>query len=222
MWPGLIERYAAYLPVNENTPRITLNEGNTPLVRLPRVSEQVGCEVFAKYEGLNPTGSFKDRGMTMAVSKAVEEGAKAVICASTGNTSASAAAYAARAGIKCWVLLPAGKIAKENWLRLCFTVLKCWRYRTILTRHWHWYGSWLRHYRLSWLIPLTPCVYRGKRLLPSKSVTHWEMRRQCWPYRWAMPVISALTGWDLRSTRKLEKVNPCPGCWGLRRQEQHL
>lgn len=120
MWPGLIERYAAYLPVNENTPRITLNEGNTPLVRLPRVSEQVGCEVFAKYEGLNPTGSFKDRGMTMAVSKAVEEGAKAVICASTGNTSASAAAYAARAGIKCWVLLPAGKIAKGKLAQALF------------------------------------------------------------------------------------------------------
>ncbi len=109
MWPGIIEHYASYLPISEQTPRITLNEGNTPLVPLPTVSRSVGCAVYAKYEGLNPpTGSFKDRGMTMAVSKAVEEGAQAVICASTGNTAASAAAYAARAGIKCWVLLPAG------------------------------------------------------------------------------------------------------------------
>ncbi|MGI6130029.1 MAG: threonine synthase [bacterium] len=120
MWLGIIERYADHLPVTEATPRITLNEGNTPLVKLPQVSAQVGCQVFAKYEGLNPTGSFKDRGMTMAVSKAVEEGAKAIICASTGNTSASAAAYAARAGIKCWVLLPAGKIAKGKLAQALF------------------------------------------------------------------------------------------------------
>jgi threonine synthase len=120
MWPGIIEHYEAYLPVSEATPRITLNEGNTPLVKLPRVSERIGCQVFVKYEGLNPTGSFKDRGMTMAVSKAVEEGAKAIICASTGNTSASAAAYAARAGIGCWVLLPEGKIAKGKLAQALF------------------------------------------------------------------------------------------------------
>ncbi len=120
MWPGIIEHYASYLPISEQTPRITLNEGNTPLVPLPTVSRSVGCAVYAKYEGLNPTGSFKDRGMTMAVSKAVEEGAQAVICASTGNTAASAAAYAARAGIKCWVLLPAGKIAKGKLAQALF------------------------------------------------------------------------------------------------------
>jgi len=111
MWQGIINHYASYLPVNDNTPRITLNEGNTPLVFLPRISELVGAEVYAKYEGLNPTGSFKDRGMTLAVSKAIESGADAIMCASTGNTSASAAAYAARAGIKCWVLLPEKAIA---------------------------------------------------------------------------------------------------------------
>jgi threonine synthase len=99
--------------VTEATPVISLNEGSTPLIYSPRLSAKVGrgCEVFVKYEGLNPTGSFKDRGMTMAISKAVERGARAVICASTGNTSAAAAAYAARAGIVCIVLLPAGKIA---------------------------------------------------------------------------------------------------------------
>lgn len=110
---GIIERYRDFLPVTDLTPVISLGEGRTPLIFSPRLSERVGrgCEVFIKYEGLNPTGSFKDRGMTVAISKAVEAGAEAVICASTGNTSASAAAYAARAGIRCIVLLPAGKIA---------------------------------------------------------------------------------------------------------------
>jgi threonine synthase len=110
---GLITRYREYLPVTEATPVVSLNEGSTPLIYSPRLSEMVGrgCEVYIKYEGLNPTGSFKDRGMTVAISKAVEEGSQAVICASTGNTSAAAAAYAARAGISCIVLLPAGKIA---------------------------------------------------------------------------------------------------------------
>jgi threonine synthase len=110
---GILARYSKFLPLNPATPRISLNEGSTPLIHSPRLSEKVGhdCEVFLKYEGLNPTGSFKDRGMTVAISKACEEGATAVICASTGNTSAAAAAYAARAGIECIVLLPAGKIA---------------------------------------------------------------------------------------------------------------
>ncbi|MFT4637338.1 MAG: threonine synthase [Verrucomicrobiales bacterium] len=111
---GLISRYREYLPVSDATPVVSLNEGETPLVHAPRLSEKVGqgCQVFVKYEGLNPTGSFKDRGMTVAISKAAEQGVKAVICASTGNTSASAAAYAARAGMDCVVILPAGKIAK--------------------------------------------------------------------------------------------------------------
>ena len=108
---GLIHRYRQYLPVSEATPVISLSEGSTPLIHSPRLSEKTGAEVYLKYEGLNPTGSFKDRGMTVAISKAVEQGAKTVICASTGNTSAAAAAYAARAGIQCAVILPAGKIA---------------------------------------------------------------------------------------------------------------
>lgn len=110
---GVIARWREFLPVNEKTPIISLNEGSTPLVHSPRLSTLVGkgCEVYIKYEGLNPTGSFKDRGMTLAISKAAEQGAKAVICASTGNTSAAAAAYAARGGMTSIVLLPAGKIA---------------------------------------------------------------------------------------------------------------
>ncbi len=112
-WKGLIEEYRSYLPVTEKTPVITLKEGDTPLLFGPRISKKLGngLQVFFKFEGLNPTGSFKDRGMTMAMSKAVEEGAKAVICASTGNTSASAAAYSAHAGVSCAVLLPHGSIA---------------------------------------------------------------------------------------------------------------
>jgi threonine synthase len=110
-WRGLIEEYRSFLPVTEATPVVTLLEGATPLIPAPRLSERVGATVYLKYEGLNPTGSFKDRGMTVAISKAAEEGAKAVVCASTGNTSASAAAYAARAGLTCAVLIPDGYIA---------------------------------------------------------------------------------------------------------------
>ncbi len=110
-WRGLIEEYRKYLPVSASTPVVTLNEGNTPLVEAPWLAARTGAHVFLKYEGLNPTGSFKDRGMTMALSKAKEAGSKLVICASTGNTSASAAAYAARAGLKCAVLIPKGQIA---------------------------------------------------------------------------------------------------------------
>lgn len=111
LWPGLIEAYRSRLPVSDSTPVVTLQEGATPLVPAEELSRRTGCEVWLKVEGANPTGSFKDRGMTMAITKAREEGAQAVICASTGNTSASAAAYAARAGLVCAVLVPTGKIA---------------------------------------------------------------------------------------------------------------
>ena len=108
---GIIRRYAQFLPVSASTPVVTLFEGATPLLFAPRVSNRVGSEVYLKIEGANPTGSFKDRGMTVAVSKAVEEGSEAIVCASTGNTSASAAAYAARAGVRCLVLIPEGSVA---------------------------------------------------------------------------------------------------------------
>ncbi|ABP56081.1 threonine synthase [Salinispora tropica] len=111
MWRGLIDAYRDRLPVTATTPVVTLHEGNTPLLPAPVLSGRTGCEVYLKVEGANPTGSFKDRGMTVAVSKAVEADNKVIICASTGNTSASAAAYAARAGLTCAVLVPQGKIA---------------------------------------------------------------------------------------------------------------
>jgi threonine synthase len=110
-WSGIIEAYRDRLPVTDKTPVVTLCEGNTPLVDAPRLSETVGARVMLKVEGANPTGSFKDRGMTMAISKAAEEGAKVVVCASTGNTSASAAAYAARAGMLAAVIIPDGHVA---------------------------------------------------------------------------------------------------------------
>jgi threonine synthase len=112
-WPGLIRKYWDYLPVSAATPVVTLQEGNTPLIPLDNLRAHLGLtqRIYAKFEGLNPTGSFKDRGMTMAISKAREAGSRAVMCASTGNTSASAAAYAARAGMQCIVLIPNGNIA---------------------------------------------------------------------------------------------------------------
>ena len=117
---GIIERYQEFLPVTENTPIISLNEGNTPLILAESLPKELGfkrLKIYFKFEGLNPTGSFKDRGMTMAISKAMEEGSKAVMCASTGNTSASAAAFASRCGIKCFVLVPEGNIAKGKLLQ---------------------------------------------------------------------------------------------------------
>ena len=110
-WRGVIDEYRTFLPVSGATPVVTLHEGGTPLLPASRLSERVGATVWLKVEGANPTGSFKDRGMTVAISKALEEGAKAVVCGSTGNTSASAAAYAARAGLTCAVLIPEGYIA---------------------------------------------------------------------------------------------------------------
>src|SRR5437660_3465427 len=116
---GVIERYREYLPFSDSTPIISLGEGNTPLIHCARLSKRVGrgCDVFVKNEGVNPTGSFKDRGMTVAVSKALERNASALVCASTGNTSASAAAYAARAGISCAVILPVGKMRTGKLLQ---------------------------------------------------------------------------------------------------------
>lgn len=111
MYQGLIKKYEKYLPVTENTPYVTLLEGNTPLIKSINLSEKLGLNIYFKYDGLNPTGSFKDRGMVMAVAKAIEDGSKAIICASTGNTSAAAAAFAARYNLKCYVLIPDGNIA---------------------------------------------------------------------------------------------------------------
>lgn len=112
-YSGVLETYRSYLDIPAHTRTVTLLEGHTPLIPMPRLAESLGggFELFVKFEGLNPTGSFKDRGMTVAISEAYGKGAKAVICASTGNTAASAAAYASRAGMRCIVIIPAGKVA---------------------------------------------------------------------------------------------------------------
>ena len=112
MKTGILERYGEFLPITTKTPMITLGEGDTPLVRSQKIEREIGCELYFKLEGCNPTGSFKDRGMVVAVAKAVEEGSKAIICASTGNTSASAAAFGARFGLRTIVIIPEGKIAQ--------------------------------------------------------------------------------------------------------------
>ncbi|MDI2585979.1 threonine synthase [Psychrobacillus sp. NEAU-3TGS] len=118
-WQGLIEQYKEFLPVTDKTPKLSLHEGNTPLIKLENLSKELGIELYGKVEGANPTGSFKDRGMVFAVAKAIEEGSECVICASTGNTSAAAAAYAARAGIKSIVVIPKGKVALGKLAQAC-------------------------------------------------------------------------------------------------------
>ena len=110
-WNGLLKQYKDYLPISENTPELSLNEGNTPLLKLDQLSQELGISLYVKIEGANPTGSFKDRGMVMAVAKAKEDGSDAIICASTGNTAAAAAAYGARAGLRCIIVIPKGKVA---------------------------------------------------------------------------------------------------------------
>src|SRR5699024_10114506 len=110
-WNGLLNKYKDYLPVTDHTPELTLHEGNTPRLHFPNLSEELNIELYGKIEGANPTGSFKDRGMVMAVDKAVEDGSDTVICSSTGNTSASAAAYAAKAGLRAIIAIPKGKVA---------------------------------------------------------------------------------------------------------------
>ncbi|MFB5087447.1 threonine synthase [Psychrobacillus sp. PGGUH221] len=118
-WQGLIEEYKDFLPVTDKTPNLTLHEGNTPLIKLNNLSKELGIELYGKVEGANPTGSFKDRGMVFAVAKAIEDGSECVICASTGNTSAAASAYAARAGIKSIVVIPKGKVALGKLAQAC-------------------------------------------------------------------------------------------------------
>ncbi len=133
-WPGVLEYFADYLPVTSHTPLITLNEGNTPLVESYQLVEKLGAgKLYFKFEGMNPTGSFKDRGMVVAVAKAKEEGRAVVMCASTGNTSASAAAYAQRAGLSCIVLILRGKSRWENSPRLLCTGHEFWQCKETLT-----------------------------------------------------------------------------------------
>ena len=200
-WPGLIEAYRDRLPMAAGWTPVTLLEGGTPLVRAPRLSERTGCTVYLKIEGANPTGSFKDRGMTMAVTEAVALGRQAVLCASTGNTSASAAAYAARAGITCAVLIPQGKIAMGKLAQAVMHGAKiiqvdgnfddCLELVRKLTAD---YPS------ISLVTASTRCASRARRLRPSRSSTLCAQRRTCMRCRWAMPETSPPTGAATPST----------------------
>jgi hypothetical protein len=184
-YTGLIDRYAERLPIAAEARRISLGEGNTPLIKLDNLVADLPAEVeiYVKYEGLNPTGSFKDRGMTTAVTQAVAEGAEAIICASTGNTSASAAAYAARAGITAFVLIPDGKIAMG---KLAQAIM---------------HGAEVLQRRSAWLIQSTPTDYRARKPRRSKSVKRWAARPTITVCPLAMPATSPPIGWVIAKWR---------------------
>ena len=201
-WRGVIEEYRKFLPVTEKTPVISLEEGNTPLIRAARLAKAIapGVDLYLKFEGVNPTGSFKDRGMTMAISKAVEQGARAVICASTGNTSASAAAYGARAGLPVYVLIPAGKIAMgklsqammhratviqiEGNFDQALTIVKDLSVYTIL----------------NWSIPSIPSGSKDRKRRHLRCAINWVKRRIFTCFLWATRVILPPIG---RATRNI-------------------
>jgi threonine synthase len=171
-WRGVIANYKKYLPVSEATPIITLHEGNTPLIHSQQLSAKLSCEVYLKYEGLNPTGSFKDRGMTLAISKAKEERSDFVMCASTGNTSASAAAYSAKAGMRCVVVIPEGAIALGKLAQALIhgaeviAVQGNFDHALEIVKH------ITSHYKVTLVNSLNPIGSRGKKQGHLRSVTH--------------------------------------------------
>ena len=213
-WPGLIAAYRDRLPVEDSWTPITLLEGGTPLIHAKRLSEHTGCTVHLKVEGLNPTGSFKDRGMTMAVTEAMARGQQAVLCASTGNTSASAAAYAARAGITCAVLIPQGKIAMGKLAQAVMHGAKimqidgnfddCLELARKMTAD---YPDDLR-----WSTRSTRTASRGRRPRPSRSSTCWARHRTCTPCRSATPATSPRTGRATPNTTATGCPTGCRGC----------
>ena len=199
-WRGVIDAYRSFLPVSSQTPVVTLYEGNTLLLPATRLAKQFGVDIYLKFEGQHPTGSFKDRGMTVAVSKAMEDGSQAVMCASTGNTSASAAAYAARAGIRCVVLVPAGYVAMGKLAQALIygaeviaidgnfdTALKLVRQFT-------------ESYPLTLVNSLNPYRIEGQKTAAFEVCDQLGSARNIWPCRWAMPAISPPIGRVSRST----------------------
>lgn len=177
MWKGLIHQYKEFLPVTDQTPALTLHEGNTPLIHLPKLSEQLGIELHVKTEGVNPTGSFKDRGMVMAVAKAKEEGNDTIMCASTGNTSAAAAAYAARANMKCIVIIPNGKIAFGKLAQaVMYGKPRLSQLTETLTMRLKLSVPSVRNHRLPLSTQSTLTALKAKKLLPSKCANSWGKR----------------------------------------------
>lgn len=199
--PGVLAHYGKFLPVTDKTPLITLGEGDTPLVRAPRLEKEFGAgELHFKLEACNPTGSFKDRGMVMAVAKALENSFKAVACASTGNTSASATAYAAAAGIESIIVIPKGKIALGKLAQAIVYGAKI----VMVDGN---FDDALRMVRelcdkqpVALVNSVNPTESKGRRQRLSRSATASAVLRICCSCRWATPVTSPLTGKGSRST----------------------
>jgi threonine synthase len=219
-WPGVIRKYAEHLPVTNDTPIITLLEGNTPLIPVPSFVEAIGgkFQLFLKYEGLNPTASFKDRGMTLAISKAKERGTDIVICASTGNTSASAAAYAARAKMKCVVLLPKGKIAQGKLAQALMHGAITLAIEGSFDDALRIVREWAKPERSRWSTRSIPCASKGRRRRRSRFATRWAMRRTFISFLLGTPgnITAYWKGYQnikLRASR-----TPCPACMATSRR----
>ena len=218
---GVLRRYAEWLPVDQSTPEVTLGEGSTPLVRAASLEQATGAdEVWLKLEMCNPTGSFKDRGMAVAVAKAVEQGANAVLCASTGNTSASAAAYAARCGLRAFVLVPEGRIAKGKLAQAAAHGAK------ILAVDGNFDDALRSAQQLTERMPvalvnsLNPFRIEGQKTAALEIVDQMATRPMCTASRWATPATSPPTGRDIASTSRPSVRRGCRRCWACRRRER--
>ena len=215
-WPGLIEAYGDRLPVSDATPDVTLFEGGTPLVPARELSERTGCEVYLKVEGANPTGSFKDRGMTVAISKAAEEGAQAVICASTGNTSASAAAYAVRAGHDLCGARAAGQDrARQAGAGAGARRAVCCRSTATSTTASSSPASLPSTTRSRWSTRSTRTGSKGRRPRRSRSATCSAERPTCTASRSATPATSPRTGGATASTPRTASSPATPRMFGF-------
>ncbi len=176
---GVLSRYRQYMEIPSHTATISLQEGSTPLIPMPRLAEELGggFELYVKFEGMNPTGSFKDRGMTVAISEAAGRGVTTVICASTGNTAASAAAYASRAGMRSIVIIPEGKVAAGKLAGAVAYGAEVIQIEGSLTMRSTWLSPSRGSTLLHWSIRSIPTAWKVKRLLRSKSAKIWEQRR---------------------------------------------
>ena len=202
VWQGVITEYRDRLPVSGDTPVVTLREGGTPLLAAPVLSARTGCEVYLKVEGGNPTGSFKDRGMTVAISVAAGAGAKAVICASTGNTSACAAAYAARAGLSCVVLVPRGKIAIGKLAQALVHGARLLQVDGSFDDCLELARKLAAQYPVALVNSVNPDRLQARRPPPSRSSTTSATRPTCTACRSATPATSPPTGWATPSTAR--------------------
>jgi len=219
-WRGLIRQYASFLPVEEDTPIVSLHEGNTPLIHCERLVKAIGGEfdLYLKFEGLNPTASFKDRGMTMAMTKAVEKGAQVVICASTGNTSASAAAYAARAKLKCVVILPDGNIAMGKLAQALMYGAQTIAIRGNFDEALNIVRELGETGKVEIVNSINPFRIEGQKTASFRYATNWGVLRIFTFYPWAMLETLQPTGKATRNTTRRVGSHPLPRCAVIRRQ----